>query len=188
MLKKFSRWLASRWQDLSGVPISYDDHPVVIEGHYYQIVQGRTLDIDQLMDIEWQIYHATPWDRTSFEIDLQRPNSLYLIAIDKETQQMVAFIGASFNSYSRDVHITNFGVIPNYQRHGIGTLLMEEITHQADKRQFLSISLEVRMSNQRAQQLYRDLGFIPTQRRAHYYRDDGEDALDMLKKLKNEGE
>lgn len=53
MFKKFSRWLVTRWQDLSGAPISYEDHPVVINHHQYRVVRGRTIDIEQLMQIEW---------------------------------------------------------------------------------------------------------------------------------------
>lgn len=186
MFKKFSRWLQSHWQAISGT-IDYDDHEVVIEHRHFQVVRGRLLDIGQLIQMEWEIYHATPWDRTSFTIDLQRPNSLYLLLIDQRTQRMVAFIGASFNGYSRDVHITNFGVIPDFQRHGLGTYLMGEIIRQAVNQHFLSVSLEVRVTNWPAQRLYQHCGFITTQRRAHYYRDNGEDALDMLKKLDHEG-
>lgn len=108
--------------------------------------------------------------------------------LDENTQRMVAFIGASFNFYSQDVHITNIGVIPEFQHQGVGTYLLKEIMRQARRYQFLSVSLEVRVSNHPAQRLYRELGFRVTQRRTHYYQDNGEDALDMIKKLDNEGE
>lgn len=99
----------------------------------------------------------------------------------------MGFIGAAFNAYAQDVHITNFGVLPTWQHRGLGTFLMNEIERKAQADRFVSMSLEVRRSNQRAQRLYREIGFRQTQTRAHYYRDNGEDAFDMLKKLEREG-
>lgn len=183
MFKKFNRWLASFFDGINGQPINYEDHDVVVGNQRYKIVRGRRLDINQLLQIERQIYGGEPWDRQSFEIDMGRPNTLYLLLVDQNSQEMIAFIGASFNDYARDVHITNIGVIPKYQMHGLGTFLLHEVENQARQRQLLSMSLEVRRSNVTAQRLYTSLGFIKTQVREHYYHDDGEDAFNMLKKL-----
>ncbi|KRM67902.1 hypothetical protein FC35_GL001158 [Limosilactobacillus coleohominis DSM 14060] len=64
---------------------------------------------------------------------------------------------------------------------------MSEIERKAQADHFVSMSLEVRRSNQQAQRLYREIGFHQTQTRARYYRDNSEDAFDMLKKLEREG-
>lgn len=183
MFKKFSRWLARFFDDMNGQPVEYDDHDVVIDECPFRITRGRRLDIHQLLVMEKQIYGEFPWDRQAFEIDLSRPNTMYLILIDRRTRTMVAFIGATFNFYARDVHISNLGVIPDYQFRGLGTFLLHEIERKANQENMRSLSLEVRRSNQVAQRVYRRQGFIKTDVRAHYYRDDGEDAFDMLKKL-----
>lgn len=187
MFKKFNRWLAVFFDDIQGKPVHYEDKEVVIGGNHYRVVQGRTLDSRQLVTMERSIYGTMPWDEQAFEIDLSRPNTLYLLLIDKQTTEMVAFIGAAFNAYSRDVHITNIGVVPKYQMHGLGSFLIHEIEAKARRDQFLSMSLEVRRSNITAQRLYGHLGFIKSQVRVNYYRDDGEDAFDMLKKLDEKG-
>lgn len=183
MFKKFSRWIAGFFDDFNGKPVSYEDHEVKISGRLFRIVQGRMLDVRQLLTMERKIYGGMPWDREAFEIDMGRPNTLYLILVDQQTSSMVAFIGATFNFYARDVHISNIGVVPQYQMHGLGTFLLHEIEQKAYRENIFSISLEVRRSNLTAQRLYRSLGFVQTDVREHYYRDDGEDAFDMLKKL-----
>ncbi len=186
MFKKFRRWLAVFFDDVSGKPVSYEDRDVVIGLTRYRVLQGRTLDIHALLKMEREIYGSMPWDRTSFEIDMERPDSLYLILVDCETQAMVAFIGTNFNYYARDVHISNIGVLPAFQMHGLGTFLIKEIERKAVRDNFSSLSLEVRRSNKYAQRLYHHLGFITTQVRHHYYLDNGEDAFEMLKKLDHE--
>lgn len=186
MFKKFRRWFAGFLDDVNGKPVHYSDHDVVVGHQRYRLVQGRTLDIHQLLQTERSIYGGTPWDRTAFEIDLSRPNTLYLLLIEADSKRLVAFIGATFNGYARDVHITNVGVIPECQMHGLGTFLLQEVERKARHDGYMSMSLEVRRSNQNAQRLYRQLGFIQTQLRRRYYRDNGEDAFDMLKKLERE--
>ncbi len=49
-----------------------------------------------------------------------------------------------------------------------------------------TLSLEVRISNQDAQRLYRKLGFQSRKVRKGYYTQTNEDALDMVKFLENE--
>lgn len=187
MFKKFSRWFAGFLDDVNGKPVHYQDHDVIINRQRYRIVRGQLLDIPQLLKVEQAIYGRTPWNKTAFKIDLSRPNTLYLLLIDGDSKQLVGFIGAAFNAYAQDVHITNFGVLPVRQHHGLGTFLMNEVDQKAQADRFASISLEVRRSNQPAQRLYRKMGFRQTQVRSHYYRDNGEDAFDMLKKLEREG-
>ncbi|WP_295731506.1 ribosomal protein S18-alanine N-acetyltransferase [uncultured Limosilactobacillus sp.] len=187
MFKKFNRWFAGFLDDVNGKPVHYTDHNVVIGRRYYRLVQGRTLDIHQLLQTERLIYGSLPWDRTAFEIDINRPNTLYLLLIEADSKRLVAFIGAAFNAYLGDVHITNLGVIPEFQMHGLGTFLLQEVERKARLDGFTSMSLEVRRSNLTAQRLYRQLGFIQVRIRQRYYRDNGEDAFDMLKKIEGEG-
>ena len=187
MFKKFSRWFAGFLDDVNGKPGHYQDHNVIINRQRYRLVRGQLLDIPQLLEVEKEIYGRTPWNKMAFKIDLSRPNTLYLLLIDGDSKQLVGFIGAAFNAYAQDVHITNFGVLPAWQHHGLGTFLMSEIERKAQADHFVSMSLEVRRSNQQAQRLYREIGFHQTQTRARYYRDNSEDAFDMLKKLEREG-
>lgn len=186
MFKKFNRWLSGFFDNFDDHAVTYDDHPVIIQHHEYKVITGKKMDIKRLLEIEREIYGHSPWDRISFEVDMGRRSTLYLLLVDQNKHNIVGFIGASFNFYSKDVHISNIGVIPEYQRNGLGGFLLSEINHLANKYQFESVSLEVRKSNTNAQKLYQHVGFTYVQTRYHYYRDNGEDAYDMLKKLNPE--
>ncbi|MBT1022374.1 GNAT family N-acetyltransferase, partial [Enterococcus faecium] len=72
------------------------------------------------------------------------------------------------------------------QRKRIGSLLIDEIENFAIMNRCETMSLEVRMSNQDAQRLYRKLGFQATTIKKRYYTETKEDALDMIKLLENE--
>lgn len=82
-----------------------------------------------------------------------------------------------------DCHITNIAVIPVYQRRNIGTLLIDEIEKFAIMNRCDTLSLEVRMSNQDAQRLYRKLGFQSNKVKKGYYTQTNEDGLEMIKYL-----
>jgi ribosomal-protein-alanine N-acetyltransferase len=78
-----------------------------------------------------------------------------------------------------EAHITNIAVHPHYRRRGIGEMLMKEMLERAKSHGALRMTLEVRVSNKTAQDLYIRLGFIATGIRRGYYSDTGEDATVM---------
>jgi ribosomal-protein-alanine N-acetyltransferase len=78
-----------------------------------------------------------------------------------------------------EAHISTFAVHPGWRRQGIGQALLREVLRQAVLQGATSATLEVRVSNLAAQQLYANHGFVPVGRRRGYYRDNNEDALLM---------
>jgi ribosomal-protein-alanine N-acetyltransferase len=78
-----------------------------------------------------------------------------------------------------EAHITTFGVHPDHRRRGVGRRLLLELAEAALQLGSARMTLEVRVSNEPAQALYRSLGFAISGRRVAYYSDDGEDALIM---------
>jgi ribosomal-protein-alanine N-acetyltransferase len=78
-----------------------------------------------------------------------------------------------------EVHISTIAVDPSYREQGIGQLLLVAAIEQAVNLGANIISLEVRVSNVAAQNLYRKYGFKGVGRRRRYYSDNGEDALIM---------
>jgi ribosomal-protein-alanine N-acetyltransferase len=78
-----------------------------------------------------------------------------------------------------EAHITTFGVHPDHRRRGIGRLLLLSLAEVAIELGSARMTLEVRVSNEPAQALYRSFGFRVSGRRIAYYSDDGEDALVM---------
>lgn len=76
-------------------------------------------------------------------------------------------------------HITTIAVAPAYRGRGIGELLLNGLIDQALDLNADVLTLEVRISNIVAQQLYLKYGFRPAGTRPRYYTDNGEDALIM---------
>ena len=76
------------------------------------------------------------------------------------------------------MHVTTMAVDPSFQRRGIAHELMDHCMDVARALGCTTASLEVRISNEAAQQLYASYGFVVAGRKARYY-PDGEDALIM---------
>lgn len=76
-------------------------------------------------------------------------------------------------------HVTTIAVAPAYRGRGIGELLLNGLIDQALAMNADILTLEVRVSNIVAQQLYLKYGFRPFGSRPRYYTDNGEDALIM---------
>ena len=76
-------------------------------------------------------------------------------------------------------HITTIAVVPEYRGRGIGELVLNGLIDQAMVLNADMLTLEVRVSNLVAQQLYLKYGFKPAGTRPRYYTDNGEDALIM---------
>src|SRR5665811_498630 len=76
-------------------------------------------------------------------------------------------------------HITTIGVDPREQGRGFGEYLFVALLDEAIQRRATWATLEVRVSNQAAQALYRKYGFTVQGRRPRYYSDNNEDAFIM---------
>jgi len=92
-------------------------------------------------------------------------------------QLVVGVIG--FWLMAGEAHITTIGVRQAFQRLGIGELLLISIIDLALTRQAEVITLEVRLSNRAAHELYQKYGFTKRGVRKGYYTDNREDAVIM---------
>jgi len=79
-----------------------------------------------------------------------------------------------------ELHILNVATSSTHRRRGVGLALMETGLAYARERKVRLIVLEVRLGNQPAVQLYRNMGFFAIGLRPGYYSDNGEDALEMV--------
>ena len=75
-----------------------------------------------------------------------------------------------------EAHVTIIGITPSHRGRGVGEFVFTNLIDEALRRGATWITLEVRVSNQRAQSLYSKYGFTVQGTRRHYYSDDGEDA------------
>jgi len=131
-------------------------------------------DLGAVEAIEQRAY-PTPWSRSMFASELAKPTSICLGAFDGEE-----LVGYVINSRYVDAwHVMNVAVDPDHQRRGVASRLLErlfELTHDDERRGY---TLEVRVSNEGAIELYERLGFEPRGIRRGYYTDNREDALIM---------
>jgi ribosomal-protein-alanine N-acetyltransferase len=139
----------------------------------------RTLqlrDLSAIEDIERDSY-ATPWSRSMFAGELSKASSVCLGAFDGETGELIGYLIVS--RYVDAWHVMNIAVDPNLRRAGVATALLVrlfEVTSGDGRRGY---TLEVRVSNTGAINLYERLGFQPRGIRRGYYTDNREDALIM---------
>jgi [ribosomal protein S18]-alanine N-acetyltransferase len=78
-----------------------------------------------------------------------------------------------------DGHITTLTVDPGWHHRGIGTVLLLDLARAAPGLGVRHLTLEVRVGNTAAQELYRRFGFGPVGVRKNYYAETGEDAIIM---------
>jgi ribosomal-protein-alanine N-acetyltransferase len=127
------------------------------------------------MVIERQAY-ARPWSPNLFVAEISEPsNRNYIVA--KLDREVVGYAGLI--CYGDEAHITNIAVDPMHQGHGIAHRLIHEQIGAAISMGAAAVSLEVRVTNWRAQRLYARFGFKPVGIRRNYYAELREDALIM---------
>ncbi len=134
----------------------------------------RRRHLPQVLAIEAQVY-PKPWSSRLFEDELERSGRAYLVARLGAT--VVGYAGVLM--IADDGHIATIAVDPAWQRHGIARCLLVELVRQAMELGAAQLTLEVRVTNRGAQDLYRSFGFAPGGARKAYYADNGEDALVM---------
>ncbi|OKH21699.1 ribosomal-protein-alanine N-acetyltransferase [Hydrococcus rivularis NIES-593] len=100
------------------------------------------------------------------------PSSVSTIASE---ESIIGF--GCFWAILEEAHITLLMIHPDYQRQGLGQLLLYALLKDACKRKLERATLEVRVSNQVAIFLYKKFGFKVAGRRKNYYQKTGEDAL-----------
>jgi len=133
-------------------------------------------DLSAIEDIERDSY-ATPWSRSMFAGELSKASSVCLGAFDEDTGELIGYLIVS--RYVDAWHVMNIAVDPNVRRAGVATALLRrlfELTSGDGRRGY---TLEVRVSNTGAINLYERLGFQPRGIRRGYYTDNREDALIM---------
>ncbi len=136
----------------------------------------RAADVDQVTAIE-QATFARPWSRDSFLREMEKnPAARYLVA--EKDGKIIGYAGAWV--ILDECHITNIAVSEGERGRGTGRKLTEALMHYVSNLGAAYATLEVRISNVRAQHLYASLGFVSVGKRKRYYEDNGEDAFLMV--------
>lgn len=136
----------------------------------------RLKDVDQVAEIE-QATFARPWSRESFRSEVTR-NAVARYLVAEEDGRILGYAGAWI--ILDESHITNIAVREEARGRGIGKKLTAELLQVLSNLGASYATLEVRVSNLRAQNLYKSLGFVSVGKRKRYYEDNNEDAFLMV--------
>jgi [ribosomal protein S18]-alanine N-acetyltransferase len=164
-------------------------------------------DVPRVVEIE-RLAYTTPWPPSAYRREIQenrmaryivvrdtclkpavaahdeprRPFPLSLLtrqnpAIAPDIANIIAFSGLWH--MINEAHVTTIATHPDYRGRGIGELMLSTLIGVAYSAQARYVTLEVRVSNHVAQNLYRKYGFAQTHIRRRYYSDNHEDAYVM---------
>ena len=128
----------------------------------------------------WQIRLAErrdisePWTRGMLLDEVTNIETRRYTVVEVDGK-ILGYLGVMF--VIDELHINTIGVLPDYEGKGIASALMDDAWRDAKERGIERATLEVAVSNKRAQDLYYRYGFKPVGIRKNYYDKINEDAL-----------
>ncbi|AFK22021.1 ribosomal protein S18-alanine N-acetyltransferase [Pyrococcus sp. ST04] len=136
---------------------------------------AKLFDIAYIMRIE-HLSFREKYPRGLFLTFLESNPETFLVA--EYNGQVIGYV-MGYLKPDMEGHIMSIAVHPDYRGNGIGKALMVAVINKLFKKGARWIGLEVRVSNERAINLYKKLGFKIVKRIISYY-SDGEDAYYMI--------
>ncbi|WP_099518703.1 ribosomal protein S18-alanine N-acetyltransferase [Paenibacillus sp. BIHB 4019] len=144
------------------------------------IYRSMTLqDIPFIVAIEQEAFTG-PWTAEAFTNELTNNMFAKYMVMEYE-KEVIGYAGMWV--IVDEAHVTNVAVRSDHRGQGLGKLLLGELQRTAVFFGANKMTLEVRVSNEVAQRLYRSLGFESSGIRPGYYSDNQEDALIMWAEL-----
>jgi ribosomal-protein-alanine N-acetyltransferase len=156
-------------------------------------------DLPRVMVLEEELFAPDTWTAEMYRDELSRPETRYYLVAefhlegdeDEEpggtvdpvplpTEPVMVGYGGLI-AYDDEAHVATLGVTKALQGEGVGSLLLDALLDEADKRSPV-VLLEVRADNAAAQHLYLRRGFTEIGRRRGYYQPSGADAVVMKRK------
>jgi ribosomal-protein-alanine N-acetyltransferase len=136
-------------------------------------------DVPDLLSIEVAQF-PEPWTRSMLLDEITNLETRrYTVAV--EDKKIVGYLGVMY--VMDELHVNTIGTLPGHESRGIATALMNEAWTVAKERGVQRATLEVAVSNTRAQELYFRFGFSPVGVRKNYYERTKEDALILWAEL-----
>lgn len=137
----------------------------------------RRLELDDVpaaREIERRSF-PTPWSEAMFVLEISKASSVCLAA--DEDGVLVGYLCAT--RYAAIWHVMNVSVAPERRRRGIAGRLLAELFALTEGDEPAHYTLEVRVSNTPAIEMYERSGFRSAGVRRGYYADNREDAVIM---------
>lgn len=146
----------------------------------YEVEPMQLSDIAEVMAIE-RLSFSNPWPASAFRYELlQNDRAYYFAARPRAPQTIPPIVGyGGFWLAADEAHISTIAVHPDHRGRSLGELLLVTLIERARELGAGLMTLEVRVSNEVAQNLYQKFGFQEIGVRRGYYSDNHEDALLM---------
>ena len=140
----------------------------------------RKDDLDSVMVID-RLSFSMPWPKSAYVHDMINNSKAILLVAENISSDSEAGIVGMIDLWLivDEAHIATLAVHPDFRGMGIATRLIEQVLVEAHEKGARRAMLEVRTSNQAAQNLYEKFGFEVVYKRPRYYVDNREDALLM---------
>lgn len=132
-------------------------------------------DIEGVMEVEHDAF-PTPWDPAIFHNELTLNRFAHYLVYEN-MGRIIGYCGMWV--VTDEAQITNIAIHSQFRGQGRGEELLRFVIAFLKQLGVTRLSLEVRVSNQSAQHLYRKVGFQEGGIRKNYYADNLEDALVM---------
>lgn len=142
-----------------------------------EVYKLKSCHIDEVFNIN-MLSLPNPWSKDSLIKELENKLGVYVVAVNKD---MVIGFGGMWIILD-EAHITNIAVHPDHRRKKAATLILKELINIAKEKNVEAMTLEVRKSNIKAQNLYKKFGFLVEGVRKGYYEDNKEDGLILWKR------
>ena len=147
----------------------------------YELRPMTILDIDSVVIGEEKVFkESLGYDMLYSELVMNPFANYFVLDIDGKVS---GYIGVWIDCDNSQ--IINFYVDEEYQGQGFGSMMLEFVIELCEMSNINVLSLEVRESNEKAIALYEKYGFVFSHKRKNYY-SNGEDALLLIKNLKDE--
>lgn len=143
-------------------------------------------DLDTVLDIESSSF-TSPWSCRAVREELASSSALCYTAKLKNSTQKNKIAGyLFFRLVADEMHIMKIAVSRDFRRKKIASRLMSEGIETARAKGAVSAFLETGASNSAAVEFYKKHDFKVIGIRKNYYSKTGDDALNMMKNLKEE--
>lgn len=133
-------------------------------------------DINAVMLVDKVSFDKTAWPLEIFEQEINENNYAHYFIV-QVNEQIIGYIGLWI--VHDDAQVTNIAILPDYRGYKLGEKLFGFALAYAKQQGAVRLSLEVRVSNIVAQNMYRKFGLVDGGIRKNYYPDNREDALVM---------
>lgn len=131
-----------------------------------EIYRADDRHYDQMYVIHKDCFLDEAMNEGLFMEEVEGESRVYFVALDGEN--VVGYAGA-WNT-GTDYSIISVAVDPKYRKNGIAIRLLNRLVQDAKKKEIYSVSLEVSEKNIPAINLYKKVGFITTNVRKSYYK------------------